>query len=36
MQIGSTIHNFRITNVRNLSELNCSLWELEHEKTGMF
>ena len=34
MQIGSTIHNFRITNVRSLSELNCSLWELEHEKTG--
>ena len=34
MQIGSIIHNFRITNVRSLSELNCSLWELEHEKTG--
>ena len=34
MQIGSTIHNFRVTNVRSLSELNCSLWELEHEKTG--
>lgn len=34
MQIGSTIHNFRITNVRSLPEMNCSLWELEHEKTG--
>ena len=34
MQIGSSIHNFRITNVRSLPEMNCSLWELEHEKTG--
>ena len=34
MQIGSSIHNFRITNVRSLPEMSCSLWELEHEKTG--
>lgn len=34
MQIGSSIHNFRITNVRSFPEMNCSLWELEHEKTG--
>jgi len=34
MQIGNVIHNFRITNVRRLEELNCSLWEMAHEKTG--
>lgn len=34
MQIGTVIQNFRVTNVRNLPELNCNLWEMEHEKTG--
>lgn len=34
MQIGTVIQNFRITNVRRLEELNCNLWQMEHEKTG--
>ena len=34
MQIGTVIQNFRVTNVRALEELNCNLWEMEHEKTG--
>ena len=34
MQIGTVIQNFRIFNVRRLEELNCSLWEMEHEITG--
>lgn len=34
MQIGTVIQNFRVTNVRVLEELGCSLWEMEHEKTG--
>ncbi len=34
MQIGTIIQNFRITNIRTLSELDCKLWEMEHEKTG--
>ena len=34
MQIGTVIQNFRVTNVRKLEELNCNLWEMEHEKTG--
>jgi len=34
MQTGSVIQNFRITNIRPLSELACNLWELEHEKSG--
>lgn len=34
MQIGTAIQNFRINNVRRLEELNCNLWEMEHEKTG--
>ena len=34
MQIGTVIQNSRIFNVRRLEELNCSLWEMEHETTG--
>ena len=34
MQIGTVVQNFRITNIRTLSELDCKLWEMEHEKTG--
>ena len=34
MQIGTVIQNFRVNNVRRLEELDCSLWELEHQKTG--
>ena len=34
MQTGTIIQNFRITSVRPIPELNCRLWEMEHEKTG--
>ena len=34
MQIGTVIHNFRITDMRPIRELDCRLWEMEHEKTG--
>ena len=34
MQTGTIIKNFRITAVRPIPELNCRLWEMEHEKTG--
>ena len=34
MQTGTIIHNFRITAVRPIPELDCRLWEMEHEKTG--
>ena len=34
MQIGSRIHGFAVTRVRELKEMEARLWELEHEKTG--
>ena len=34
MQTGTIIQNFRITAVRPIPELDCRLWEMEHEKTG--
>lgn len=34
MEIGSVCQNFRVTRVRRLEELDCNLWEMEHEKTG--
>ena len=34
MQIGSRIHGFAVTRIRELKELGARLWELEHEKTG--
>ena len=34
MQIGSVIHGFRVTNVREFPEMEAKLWEMEHEKTG--
>lgn len=34
MNIGDIIHGFRITNARTESELNGTLWEMVHERTG--
>jgi len=34
MNIGTVIHNFRINQVKKLPELNCNLWEMEHETSG--
>ena len=34
MQIGSRIHGFAVTRIRELKELEARLWEMEHEKTG--
>ena len=34
MEIGTVCQNFRVTRVRRLEELDCNLWEMEHEKTG--
>ena len=34
MQIGSKLHGFTVTRMRKLRELQGTLWELEHDKTG--
>ena len=34
MEIGSIVKGFRIMRVRNLTEMDARLWEMEHVKTG--
>ena len=34
MQINDMVHGFRVTRVRPIEELNATLWEMRHEKTG--
>ncbi len=34
MEIGSIVNGFRVIRARRLQELDATLWEMEHEKTG--
>ncbi len=34
MQVGTKLHGFTVTRVRELPELQAKLWELTHDKTG--
>ncbi len=34
MQVGTRLHGFEITRIRELPELPATLWEMTHEKTG--
>lgn len=35
MKTNDIIHNFKITQVRKSDELGGTLYEMEHEKTGL-
>ena len=34
MEIGSIVNGFKVVRARRLAELDATLWEMEHEKTG--
>ena len=34
MQVGTKLHGFTVTRVRELPELQAKLWEMTNEKTG--